>query len=315
MKAKRHATRLTRRSFRRKLVMFGVSVFASLAITATGFAAWVLSTDAMAETEGGIEVGSVSDAGVEIKDLVFKDMDGDAPISNFKFEPAADDKDGRVRVDENGTSEDMDIRISWTVKNYHNVASSFIEFKIPATVQAAIDKGYLAMPTEFEKKLTEDTAKNHVTEEIDGVTYYVYVCDASEIVKNNDIQNKALKFTVNKKDGITNVDFVLTLRFEWGTAFGGQNPSIYFDAKGAGAEVEYETVKETLLDLKACTFGITDANKAAALAKITNTEIKNSVKDKGIIEILGAMTVEEQDAFYADIAKPIYKVVVHATVN
>lgn len=302
--------------------MFGASIFASLAITATGFAAWVLSTDAMAETEGGVEVASVSDAGVEIKDLAFLDKNGDAPITNFVFEPAANDTDGRVRQDEDGNAEDMDLRIGWTVKNYHNVATSYIEFKIPETVKNAIDKGYIALPEGF--VLKGDAIKAE-TEEIDGVVYYTYTFDMTELVSKNVTTNETISFTKHTASGVTDIDFVLNLKFVWGSAFDGDgdgigiNPSLYYDTaytdttKGVG--VDYETVKATLLDLKACVYGVTDADKAAALSKIENTELKNSVSDKGIMDILSVMTAEEQDAFYATKTMPTYKLVVHATVN
>ena len=319
MKAGKRFTRLTRRSFRRKLIMFGVSIFASLALTATGFAAWVLSTDAEANVQGGIQVGSVSDAGVEITDIVFKDTDGESPIKNFSFEPAAGDVQGRVRWDnENGKSEDMDIRLGWTIKNFQNVNTTFVEFKIPASVQAAIDKKYIKLPAEFVLKVDDTVAKAPVTEEIEGITYYIYQLDMTTVVKNGTTSNN-FTYTKNVDGDIVNVDFVLTLEFEWGAAFENVNPSLYFDTAYAdatkGAGVKYEDVKKTLIDLKACTLGITEAHKAQALAAIQSTDIKNSVKDKGIADILDAMSEDEQNAFYNNIAVPTYKVVVHATVN
>ena len=319
MKAGKRFTRLTRRSFRRKLIMFGVSIFASLALTATGFAAWVLSTDAEANTQGGIQVGSVSDAGVEITDVVFKDTDGESPIKNFSFEPSAGDEQGRVRWDkENGKSEDMDIRLAWTIKNFQNVNTTFVEFKIPASVQAAVDKKYISLPSEFVLKVDDTVAKDPVTEEIEGVTYYIYVIDMTTVVKNGTTA-KNFTYTKNVDGDIVNVDFVLTLEFQWGAAFESINPSLYFDTAYAdtskGAGVAYDEVKKVLIDLKACTLGITDADKALALSKIQNADIKNSVKDKGIADILGAMSEEEQNAFYAEKAALTYKVVIHATVN
>ena len=309
MKMKKSIVRLTRRSFRRKLIMFGVSTFASLAITATGFAAWMLSADAMKETEGNVEVASVSDAGVEITDLVFDGAD------NFKFEPAAEDYNGRVRLDEDGNSERMSLRLTWTIKNYHNVAQALVEFKIPESVKTSMDKGYLALPSEFTPKLSGET---HVTEELEGVKYYIYLFDASSVVKNNK-QSNILSFTVREENGLTNVDFVLNLKFNWGADFEGVNPSIYYDTaysdptKGVG--VAYADVKRTLIDLKASTYGVTDSNRDVALSKIANADLRESLKNKSIIEILSSMSVEEQNLFYNTIDAPTYKVVIHATVN
>lgn len=322
MKTKKTSRRMTRRSFKRKLIMFGASIFASLAITATGFATWVLSTDASSKNEGGIEVASVSDAGVGIESIAFLDRNGDDPIRNFKFEPVAGDTTGRVRVDEDNNSEDMDVRLGWTVKNYQHIASSVIDFKIPEGVYNAIQKGYIALPAAFVQQTNNGEPK---TEVIDSVKYYLYKFTAPEITANGNTDDNILAWTVNQTQDVTDVTFVLTLKFVWGETFDGdgdgigENPSIYYDkafsdsTKGIG--VEYQTAKATLLDLKASIFNVTEADKSVALSKIGDQTTKNSVSDKGIMEVLGAMSAEEQNAFYSTKAAPKYKVVIHAIVK
>ena len=276
---------MTRRSFRRKLIMFGVSVFASLAITATGFATWVLSADASRNTEGGIEIASVSDASISIENLAFLDTNGQAPITNFKFEPAKDDDQGRVKTD--GEFEDMDIRIGWTIENYEYVASTFIEFKIPEGVYNAMQKGYLELPSSFARK--NDSNGLHVIETVDGVNYYVYQFNAPAITASGNTPDELLSWTVSGE----NVDFILTLKFNWGDAFANTNPSIYYDQNAEGLAADFDTVKATLIDIKATIFGLTEQEKQS----------------------LFTMRAEEQDAFYATKVAPRYKVVIHATVR
>ena len=46
------AEHLTRRSFKRKIIAVGVSLFSALALFATGFASWVISSDATREQDG-----------------------------------------------------------------------------------------------------------------------------------------------------------------------------------------------------------------------------------------------------------------------
>ncbi len=319
MKKNNRNVRLTRRSFRRKLVMFGVAIFASLSITATGFAAWVLSTDANREVEGGVELGSVSDAGVEIENLTFLDKNGDALIKNFKFEPAAGDVDGRVRADDKGNVEDMDILIGWTIKNYQNVAESRIDFKVPESIQNAIDKKYISLPAEFVLRTISEENTAPDTEEIEGKTYYVYEFDASGIQQTG--KKGDLSYTYIQKNGITDVEFKLLLKFNWGEAFDKMNPSEYYDftygEDGKGDKVPYDEVKRTLLELKTTIYGVTDADIAKAVEQIVDSDIKATAQGKtDILDVLELMSVTEQDNFYAAINKaPSYKLVVNAIVS
>ena len=290
MKVTKIARRMTRRSFRRKLIMFGASIFASLAITATGFATWVLSADVSKKDEGGIEVASVSDASISIEDINFLDKDGEDPIKNFTFEPAMNDNSGRVKADKEGNCEDMDIRIAWKVKNYQYVDSCFVEFKLPAGVYNAIQKRYLALPESFGAKMDKNGV--HVTETIDNVKYYVYELSSPVITENGNTEDGLLAWNVSKTGDVMDVNFTLTLKFEWGSAFQGTNPSIYYDENATGMATDFDTMKSTLIDLKATIFSISDADK----------------------QNLMNMSASEQNAFYSN-KKVSYKVVINATVK
>ena len=79
----RKLERLTRKSYRRKLIMFGASIFMSLALVATGFAAWVLSKDAQVQDNGSVEVGKITESNIEIEGITFvKDDKGNSPLGN-----------------------------------------------------------------------------------------------------------------------------------------------------------------------------------------------------------------------------------------
>lgn len=247
---KRKLVKLTRSAYKRKIIMFGVSIFMSLALTATGFAAWVLSKDAKVQTEGGIEVGAVTEANVEIKDLVFseKDVLGE-PIKNFVFEPLASDTTGRVRYDGESKPEDMDIMLQWKVVNYQNVDNLFVDFKIPATVKAAIDLGYIALPESF--------AIQQQTETIGEQTYYVAKYDiGNTITATGASDDGLLSYTVTDDAGVRTVVFTMKVQFLWGATFGGVNPGLYYDS-AEGNTVAYDTVKATLNQFKATIHGIT----------------------------------------------------------
>ena len=79
-KARRQA-RYTRKSYKRKVVMFGLSIFMAIALSATGFAAWVISNDTENAQTGQVTVGAISDRAIEMSAPTF--VDG---IKNFVFD-------------------------------------------------------------------------------------------------------------------------------------------------------------------------------------------------------------------------------------
>ena len=46
--------KLTRNSYKRKIILFGVLIFASIALISTGFAAWIMSANASKDKDGNI---------------------------------------------------------------------------------------------------------------------------------------------------------------------------------------------------------------------------------------------------------------------
>ena len=82
---------LTRSSFKKKIIVFGVAVFTALALTATGFATWVLSTSVSKDAGGNVNVGITNEAKIGISEVTYV---GDK--KEIHFEPLADDSTGRV---------------------------------------------------------------------------------------------------------------------------------------------------------------------------------------------------------------------------
>ena len=85
--------KMTRKSYKRRKIILGVSLFSSVALVSTGFAAWVLASQAEATESGNITVGTVSDSSITISNVQFEGKD------SFIFEPKQDDTTGRVRND------------------------------------------------------------------------------------------------------------------------------------------------------------------------------------------------------------------------
>ena len=59
--------KLTRKSYKRNIIVFGVMLFMGIALVSTGFATWVLSQNTQIEVNGqNVNVGVVSDNALKI---------------------------------------------------------------------------------------------------------------------------------------------------------------------------------------------------------------------------------------------------------
>ena len=239
--------------------MFGVSIFMSLALVATGFAAWVLSKDAQQEASGAVEIGAVTEASIEISDITFIGTP-DATKAQFIFEPLESDKTGRVRYGEDDDTigpEKLGVQFQWSISNYQIVGDLFVDFKVPATVYTAIEEGWLELPEAF--------ALQAGTEDIDGKTYkvlrYTIQTAAGSITADGSPNDGILSYTVTKDANVvTDVTFTMNVAFAWGDEFDGLNPGIYYDTPSEtptyGANIDFDTMKATLNTFKATLHGI-----------------------------------------------------------
>lgn len=200
--------RLTRKSYNRKLALFGASMLASLALISTGFASWVISLGADRTDGGEISVGVVQDQAIRITDSNGKDDETadfisstsshDADLETFYFEPEWDDNDGVfIRNNEKGAPyEHMAIIVSGRIYNASAVKGFAIKLEIPSTVKAAADAGYIVLP-------------DCVSE--DGV-----IANENDIMGSNS--SSAISFS---KPSPTSeyVEFSYVIEITWGNAF------------------------------------------------------------------------------------------------
>ena len=269
--------KLTRKSYRRKLILFGASIFMSLALTATGFAAWVLSKDATVSAEGAVEVAAVVESSIEMTEIKFitKNAAGQQllgedgkPVRTFRFEPLENDNSGWVRWD-GVNSELMNLTIQWTLSNYDIVGDYYVEFQIPKTIQDAIDAGYIGLKTgagQFTLASGTDGKATYVTltdengKESQYATYTHIISKGTEQVptlstgKGNQGGEDFLTYEVTESNGLKNITVTMNLTFIWGDAFGGMNPGEYYDQTPNPAT--FEEAKEALNTMKAIMHGI-----------------------------------------------------------
>lgn len=130
--------KLTRNSYKRKIILFGVIVFMSIALISTGFAAWVMSQEKKQSTSGNVTVGAVTEGNIEVilDPLIVKD---------FKFEPKESDTTGRVRND--GTNfESLTVTVTGTIKNTQFLIEATIKMNVKDAVKQAETAGYIILP-------------------------------------------------------------------------------------------------------------------------------------------------------------------------
>lgn len=130
--------KLTRNSYKRKIILFGVIVFMSIALISTGFAAWVMSQEKKASTNGNVTVGAVTEGNIEIT------LD-ELTVKDFKFEPKKGDDTGRVRSD--GTNfESLTVTVTGTIKNTQFLKEATIKMNVKDAVKQAETAGYIILP-------------------------------------------------------------------------------------------------------------------------------------------------------------------------
>lgn len=224
--------KLTRKSYQRKAMVVGATAFAGVALVATGFAAWVISSSATKNVQGNVNVGTISEKSIEITDVKFKEV-GEGTRDYFSFEPVKTDLSGRVRYDGKGNYENLSLVVTGKYKPASYVNNFSIGLHM-GTVDKTTNK--FQVDAEAEKRI-EDAANvsNYIklpacwagaTKGGDGVTF----------------NTKGTEFTSTDGNGTITVDtdgvatFTYTISFEWGSHFYDEttkknlNPSEFYDS-------------------------------------------------------------------------------------
>lgn len=130
--------KLTRNSYKRKIILFGVIVFMSIALISTGFAALVMSQEKKQSTSGNVTVGAVTEGNIEV-------ILDPLTVKDFKFEPKESDTTGRVRND--GTNfESLTVTVTGTIKNTQFLKEATIKMNVKDAVKQAETAGYIILP-------------------------------------------------------------------------------------------------------------------------------------------------------------------------
>ncbi len=212
--------KITRKSYKRKKVVMGALIFGAIALISTGFAGWAISADALKDTQHNIHVGSVKNAQLKFHDVKSSETD-------FRFDVAADDNDGRIRFDPiEGTSEVLSTVITGFVTSVAYLDSVTITMEANAVMLEAETNGFITLP---------ECANNPV--EVSTVNYTLTEEDI-----NNDLAKpveQQIYKDLQKGDQIAR--FSYTVGFGWGNKFGNVNPCFYYDDPNGGGKKNSDT--------------------------------------------------------------------------
>ena len=239
---------MTRNSFKRKAIIFGVMIFMSIALISTGFAAWIISTNTKENAGGNINVGVVTEKNIQILDIKLS-----AP--SFEFEPLKDDNQGRLRWD--GTHYEV---LSTTVTAYVTNAQYLSELNITldlskaAGLKEAAKAKYINLP---------DCAKAAVNANALGTSYLEPLKEEDDFKFSTDKNYSALSPTEKAAAGdIMKLTYVIT--FTWGDTFGNVNPSKFYDLDAQANEnntdtyISDSTMKSQMLTFRKTMYGVAD---------------------------------------------------------
>ena len=198
--------KLTRRAYNRKVLVFGISIFMSIAMISTGFAAWVMSNVTnVNDAEGSVVVSTVSDKVVKI---TVDQWDGDDWTgAKLVFDSIATDDEGRVRYEKIEGDEDggqqLILPITVRIDNHGVLTGVEMSVKLPKSIVKAMEAGYIKIDT------------------VAGVAY-----DASKLSAVDGSEDKVYTCALTPADEIT-ADIV----FAWGDYFKGANPCEFYDSE------------------------------------------------------------------------------------
>lgn len=220
--------KLTRKSYQRKAMVVGATAFAGIALVATGFAAWVISSSASKTLDGNVNIGKVSDESIKLEASI------SSALKNFSFEPVKEDVSGRVRWD-GEHYENLSVTVSgdFSPSKYVNKFSIMLRIGTPDEIKSA-GTGKTAWETNFEAAAAADKAFIVLPDE---------VWRKEKVIDVNTLENKT-------GEGVAadTKKFSYDIAFKWGTTFGKMNPSEYYDKDAAGQAVSSVELKAKMKD-------------------------------------------------------------------
>lgn len=224
--------KVTRHAFSKKAIMITASLFVTLALITTGFAAWLISSGASDEGTGNITTATIDDArlGLTVAMAEGKDF--------VCFGPQADDNvpDIRYRGPKEGEKDDKEVltaTVTGTIKNFHKLEKFNITIKISDKALKAA--GYTWTETNEgsskSRTYTYKPEKAYI-----ALPEYAVDTDGRFLPLPSDRSKTTAPKTISAGDSMftdganeNEKKFTFDVTFGWGEKFEGCNPGKYLD--------------------------------------------------------------------------------------
>lgn len=224
--------KVTRHAFSKKAIMITASLFVTLALITTGFAAWLISSGASGEGTGNITTATIDDARLgltvamaEGKDFVCFGPQADDTVPHIMYEaPKEGEKDDK---------EVLTATVTGTIKNYDRLEKFNITIKI--SDKALTAAGYTWTETN-EGSLKNRTYTYNAEKAYISLPEYAVDTDGRFLPLPSDMSKTTAPKTISAgdsmfTDGATENEkrFTFDVTFGWGEKFKGCNPGRYLD--------------------------------------------------------------------------------------
>lgn len=241
--------KVTRHAFSKKAIMITASLFVTLALITTGFAAWLISSGTSGEGTGNITTATIDDArlGLTVAMAEGKDF--------VCFGPQADDKVPHIMYDppKEGEKDDKEVltaTVTGTINNYDRLKEFNITIKI--SDKALTAAGYTWTGTnegESSRTYTYNAEKAYIS-----LPEYAVDTDGRFLPLPSDMSKTTAPKTISAgdsmfTDGATENEkrFTFDVTFGWGEKFEECNPGKYLDGEVPGhVPSETYTVEQKL---------------------------------------------------------------------
>ena len=231
--------KLTRKSYNRRVFSFGALVFLAIALMSTGFATWVMSTNAETSGSGNVNVGTITDGALSFIETDGKKVVFDATTgSEFRFDGAEGDDEGEIK---SGTGEGAvyeNLGVKFTVQIQPAQYFDYLKVEVanlPKGIKDAATAGYIVLPDAATSTVKVSTEEQGIE---DPETKAIGTFNTDEVVVDTSTS------------GIVKITY--TINFEWGSVFGGVNPGYHLDDVDEHNQplYTYEQKRQTMVNFK-----------------------------------------------------------------
>lgn len=221
----------------KKAVTIGVAAFSAVALLTTGAAAFVLTNEASKDITGNVNVGTVVDKGLEISLTT--------ETANFMLDADISDNSGRVQYSsEEGKTPNRQVNIAGTITKGADINWTDVALTFTFTVGNDTAGNF----TKYVKTTNNATESEYLT-----LTYTDQKA-GSPTAAACPVGGEGTALTIGDTDG----KFDLVIDLNWGSVFGGENPSLYYDDDGASTSFgDVKIALNNLYSLNNLTFTVT----------------------------------------------------------